>query len=188
MNALIELDQQIFLWLNDKNSPFLDPIMIWVTKKYSWVPFYIVLVWFLYRKFSFKSFYLLPLIALLVTASDQISSSILKPATERYRPCHDPLIGYQVHQPYKCGGQYGFVSSHAANTFAVATFFILLFIKTHPKVIYLLLWPLVVSYSRIYLGNHYPGDVIFGGLLGAGLAFLFYRMLIRFFPYFELKA
>jgi undecaprenyl-diphosphatase len=98
----------------------------------------------------------------------------MKPLFGRLRPCHDPEIGHLIRIIRRCGGEFGFVSSHAANSVSVSTFFILLFRKSHRYVWWILIWPLLFSYSRIYMGVHYPLDVICGAVVGIALGWLVY--------------
>lgn len=110
----------------------------------------------------------------MVIATDQVSG-LIKDSVQRLRPCHNESIKSMIHMVHGCGGKYGFVSSHAANSFGVAMFFTLFFKHKYAGLL-LMLWALVVSYSRIYLGVHYPGDVTGGALLGLILGIAFFRL------------
>lgn len=168
IDYLNNLDSQLFLFLNGLHSEFWDPIMWWVSGKEEWIPLYIfILGWLIYR-YKWKVLYLIPFIILLIVLSDQISV-LIKNTVQRFRPTHDPEIGSMVNilNNYR-GGKYGFVSSHAANSFALAAFTALI-LKNRWYTIFIFFWAAVVSYSRIYLGVHYPGDILFGALLGIAL-------------------
>lgn len=158
--------------------------MWWLSQRLIWAPLYavmLILMWLTYRN---KFWYILPLIILLVILTDQISVIFFKDVFLRLRPCHEPsLEGLVRIVRDHCGGSYGFVSSHATNTFGVAVFGgSLLKVKYKWAFPLLLLWAATVSYSRIYLGVHYPGDVIGGAVLGAllgWLVFLLFEWIIR---------
>jgi undecaprenyl-diphosphatase len=169
-----ELDRSLFLFLNGLGSPYLDFFMLWASDRFIWIPFYAVLVFLIIKKFKFQSIYLLVVVALLVLATDQITSGLLKPIFERFRPCHDPLLINQVHLVGRCGGRFGFASSHAANTFGVAMYLWLLFRSINSHAWLLFIWAAFVSYSRIYLGVHYPGDIIVGAFIGFILGYIMY--------------
>ncbi len=180
-----ELDKQIFLFLNSYHTHFFDVIMWWFSDKLIWVPLYLFFLYFLIKRYGWGSVAILLLLAILIALSDQISGFI-KDGVERLRPSHSPDIKAQVHtlNDY-LGGNYGFVSSHAANSFALA-YFLYKFLKLNNRILIfsLFLWAVLVSYSRIYLGVHYPGDVIGGALLGLILAWIivqFYRNVIERF-------
>ena len=182
---LTQLDQRLFLWINEKHSPFWDPIMFWASNQWIWIPFYAFLGYLLYRRFGNFALYFALWIAALITLSDQ-GSSHLKDWVCRPRPSHDWRLAGLVHlSAAGPGGLYGFVSSHAANCFALCVFLGLLLPRSdRPLKLLLLVWALFVCYSRVYNGVHYPGDVLGGILLGSlfgwGMSRLF-RMFVNFY-------
>lgn len=181
MQRLIEtidkLDERLFLMLNGLHHPFFDFFMIWASDRFIWIPFYGFLVFLIVKKFKWDSIYIVITITILLISTDQITSSFFKPFFERFRPCHDPLLKDSVHLVRRCGSQFGFVSSHAANTFALAAFLWLIFRNIYKMVGLLFIWAGIISYSRIYLGVHFPGDVIIGALIGILLSVIFYQIL-----------
>lgn len=178
LETLNRLDTDLFLWLNGRYTPWLDPIMIWVTERNSWIPFYAILIgWMIYR-YRKQAIGLVLTIIAAVALGDQLCSSVLKPLTHRLRPCHDLAVQKLMHPVMECGGLYGFASSHAATTFALATTLWLLLGKQHPWLKWGFLWASIVSYSRIYVAAHYPLDVLAGtgiGVLSAMLAVSVYH-------------
>lgn len=174
---LERLDQQIFLFLNSLNSPFWDQVMHAITGKIIWAPLYLAILIYLGVKYKRKFLIIILFIILAATMADQISV-LIKNLVERPRPCHEPLLEGLVHI-YKdeCGGLYSFVSSHATNSFNVALIS-LLFIRKRWYTISIIIWAIVVGYSRIYLGVHYPGDVICGSVMGATVGWINYRLYI----------
>jgi len=177
LQKLHNLDTDLFLWLNGRYTPWLDPIMVWVTERNSWFPFYALLIsWLIYR-FQKQTIGLLLTIIAAVALGDQISSSVLKPLTLRPRPCHVPALQKLIHPILDCGGQYGFVSSHAATTFALAASLWLLLARQHPWIRWTFGWAAVFSYRRIYVGAHYALDVLAGtgvGVLSAAICTVIY--------------
>jgi len=171
------LDQQLFLFLNSLNSPFWDQVMHAISGKVIWIPLYLSILIYLGLKYKRKFIVILLFIILAATLSDQISL-FLKNHFHRLRPCHDPSIASLVHLVNgECGGMYSFVSGHAANSFNVAVLS-LLFIRRRWFSVGIIIWATVVGYSRIYLGVHYPGDVICGSLLGALIGWAIYSLYI----------
>jgi undecaprenyl-diphosphatase len=169
------IDQQLFLFINSLNSPFFDQVMNILSGKLIWVPLYLTILVFLGIKYKRKFFIIIIFIILAATLADQ-SSVIVKNIVHRLRPCHEPSIMSIVHLVNgECGGVYGFVSSHATNTFDVALLS-LSFIKKRWYTISIILWASIICYSRIYLGVHYPGDVLCGAILGSFIGWGTYKL------------
>ncbi len=178
LSSLNHIDTQLFLFLNGFHNSFFDVVFQFITERYSWIPLYIILSALVFVKFKWRGFILAPFIALVIISADQISVNLFKEVFLRLRPCHNPEIKDLVHTVNGCGGQYGFVSSHAANTFALAVFVGLIFKKHFSYLLHIMLvWAAVVSYSRIYVGVHYPADIICGALLGVFIALVFWKLL-----------
>ena len=180
--SLNELDTQAFLWLNSIHSDFFDPIMLWISGKNEWFPLYAFIIGSLIWRYKNRSIGMVLTIILSVVISDRVCSGFFKPLIQRLRPCHEPSIQKLVHIVGDCGGQFGFCSSHAANTFTLATCLFLLLGKEFPSIKYFYIWAIIVSYSRIYVGVHYPVDVLTGagiGVLASLICFKIYRKLFQ---------
>lgn len=157
----------------------MDTVMLKFSDTWTWSLLLLVVVFVVLRNRPLKETLLIILgIALCVLVADQISSSLIKPWVARFRPTHDPDLMFEIRHIAGRAGQYGFVSSHAANTFAVATFMSLVF-RHRLTTLCLFAWAFVVGYSRIYLGVHFPLDVFCGGMLGIVVGYLVY-ILLRF--------
>lgn len=167
IQQLIGYDKEAFLALNGGQSLFWDGFMWIFTSTYIWIPLALALIYIIIKNNRGKQILLIIcMIVLVILLADRISSGFFKPFFQRFRPSQDPEFMYLVDlvNGYR-GGKYGFISSHAANSFGIFTFIALLFRKKEFSLI-LLIWALLTSYSRIYLGVHYPGDIICGAVVG----------------------
>lgn len=164
---LIERDKELLLFFNSLHTSFLDPIMFWVTKTLFWLPLYLFLLYLAIRYFKKDSWIVLSGITIAILLTDRITSGFMKPYFARLRPSREPSLEGLVHlvNDYT-GGTYGFASSHAANTFATAMFFWLIFRQKFTWIWTLFIWATVMTYTRLYLGVHYPGDILVGLSIG----------------------
>ncbi|UOB18023.1 phosphatase PAP2 family protein [Abyssalbus ytuae] len=182
LDKIIEYDKELFLFLNNLGNENWDAFWMFMTHKLSAIPLYLFLLILCIKKLGYKQTLLvLVLVALMITATDQLAN-VFKYGFERLRPCHDDTVFNKMRlvKSY-CGGKFGYFSAHAANSFTVATFFSLLFnksIKWLPAL--LLLWALIVAYSRIYIGVHFPLDVVTGICIGLLFGWLFYFLFCFF--------
>ncbi|MCU0356524.1 MAG: phosphatase PAP2 family protein [Cyclobacteriaceae bacterium] len=181
MDFIAQLDTEVFFWLNSLHTPWLDPVMFYATKTALWIPFFGLLLYLLIKKYKRQVWIPLIGVVLCLAATDRITSGIMKPAFERLRPSHEPVLMEKVHtvNGYR-GGKFGFASSHAANSFGIAMLFFLLLRSTARSISWIFLWAVLFSYTRIYLGVHYPGDILVGAIIGlccGWIATLFTRWL-----------
>ena len=180
------VDSQLFLFLNGLHTEWLDTVMVSITEMWPWIPIYLLLLYMVFKQYGKRGWWVLLAVAVLILCSDQLSAHVCKPLFHRLRPCFNPDLEGLVHLPKGLpGGRYGFVSSHAANTFAVATFLTAVLRKNYRSIgWWLFVWALVSSYSRIYIGVHYPGDILAGAVLGilVGLiiSWVFRRLVVSF--------
>ncbi|MBN1819932.1 MAG: phosphatase PAP2 family protein [Prolixibacteraceae bacterium] len=176
LNGIINIDKELFLFLNGFYNDFRDTFYFFVTRKESWLPLYLIVVFYLFKTYRNKGFIILIFLLIGVVLSDQLSG-IIKEIVQRWRPVYEPDIQHMVHNYFRKGGFYGFFSSHASNTFFMVAF-TSWFFKNRIYKYSLILWALLVCYSRIYLGQHYPLDIIAGMIFGIFLGWLFYRIVM----------
>jgi len=172
---LNDIDIWLFELLNFNGGQAISSSMSLLSDKLIWIPLYALLIYQLILKYQWKVWVVLVGIILLITITDQFTSSFMKPYFGRLRPCHQLISFQDIFVPYSCGGLYGFASSHAANTFGLAIFFHLLIKESWTY--WLIFWSVLVSYSRIYLAAHFPGDIIVGFIVGTLAALLIYNIL-----------
>lgn len=177
LSTLLNIDRYLLLSLNGSDSLFWDGCMLVYTSMAVWMPLAFVLLCVLLKNNNIRDFFLLVvLVAIVATLTDQISSGLCKPFFERWRPTNDPMLMYAVDVVNGTReGKYGFTSSHAANSFGIATF-IMLLIKNRALSSSLIIWASMNAFTRIYLGVHYPGDILGGALIGILVGYAVYRL------------
>lgn len=166
MHEIIEYDRALFLKLNNLGSPAFDQFWLMISATWIWVPLYVIFLYLFFKTYSVRNvIFILIFIALGVTVADQLAG-IFKTGIARLRPCHDPTLSGLMRTVH-CGGRFGFYSSHASNTFFIATFMSLMLGSKYKYIPYILyFWAIVVSFSRIYLGVHFPLDLFMGAVTG----------------------
>lgn len=177
MNSILGIDQSVFFLINGNHSPFWDEIMIFFTQAYTWAAFFILFIFFIIKKYKTKKGLVILLVLIIAVAfSDQLSN-VSKEFIQRLRPTHEPAIKDMVHFALKRGGLYGFFSAHASNTMVIAVLSSLIFRnKTYNRLIFS--WIFLIGYTRVYLGMHYPLDVIGGWIAGSILGYCAYIIII----------
>lgn len=171
-----QFDKTCFLQANALHNDFFDGFMFWITDKFVWIPLYISILYVIIKNKKRETLLIAIGIILTIVFADQFASGLCKPLFQRLRPSHDPSIELIVHTVRADKGDlYGFISSHAANTFGLAMFTALLF-KNIWYSCMIFMWAILNSYSRIYLGMHFPLDILFGALSGVLIAWIFYTL------------
>ena len=176
LEKLIQTDQNLFVLLNGSGIPALDPLMKLASSTWIWIPIYLVIAFLMIRKNRKQGFVGVLFLLLTLVFTEQISVQAFKEVFERLRPCHDPSMAGRIRLVLdECGGQFGFVSTHATNA-AGLLIFSLLVIRNRIFTWSIIVWALIVSYSRIYLGVHYPGDILGGLILGLSIGYFSFRL------------
>lgn len=177
LQRLIDIDKQVMLALNGSDSLYMDGVMKVYTSTSVWIPVALVLL-FIVLKNNRPRTAILTILAVVLTivATDQVSSHLIKPLVARLRPCNDPTIMHLIDtvNGYRSGG-YSFTSSHACNSFGIFAI-VSLIIRNRALSLSLLLWASINSYSRIYLGVHFPGDILCGAIIGTTIGSMVYLL------------
>ncbi len=184
LDQLIEYDKELFLFLNNLGNSTWDGFWMTYTTKFNWIPLYAVLLYLMYRNLTRKAFLLTILvIALMITFTDQITN-LFKDGFERFRPCHTSDVQDLMRLvKNSCGGKHGYFSGHASNSMAVAVFTGLMLKNRYKYLVFVLLfWAALMAYSRVYIGVHFPLDIVSGMIFGAISGFIFYK-LIKYLKY-----
>jgi len=179
---MFSLECELLRWVQSFSSPGADAFFLLVSNRWAWIPLYFLLALLCYRVYGKKILHILLALALLIALSDQLSV-LIKKTVQRPRPCHTPELLHWLRQPAGCGGLYGFVSSHASNSMALAVFLSFLFRRRRALIGLMAAYTLLVGLSRVYLGAHFPGDILGGYLLGALLATALWFVMKRALPF-----
>lgn len=187
LEYILNIDQEIFLSINQGwSNSFFDWLLPILRNPFSWAPLYLFLIIFFIRTYGKTGIYIVAMSLVTVGITDSVSSHIIKKKTERVRPCNDPVFKEDVTLRVRCGSGFSFTSSHAANHFGLAFFWIFLFgRKWRATSLLAISWALLIGLSQVYVGVHYPLDIIVGGLfgilVGLGTGFLFKSFIPAFF-------
>jgi undecaprenyl-diphosphatase len=169
MESILNIDILFFEFINQRGTSFWDPIFLFITNKWSWIPLYAFLIFLIYKSKKKATFIALFFITILIIACDQGSVHLFKNVFQRLRPCH--VLENVRLVTEGCGGKFGFISSHASNVFGLAVFIGSILSKTTFRILFF--WATLVSFSRVYVGVHYPLDIIFGMIYGTTIALIF---------------
>lgn len=187
MEKIIQFDKELLVFLNSLGSEPFDGFWLFITKQLHWTPLFLFIFYLLQKKIGWKNFGIVILtLALLIVFTDQVTN-LVKNSVQRLRPCNDPEIN-SIIRIVKSSSTYSYFSGHAANSMA-STVLIFMIFKSYYRHAYLLfLFPLIFAYSRIYLGLHFPGDILSGYFFGIFSGYLFYRLYLivlkKYFPQF----
>ncbi len=184
IDQLIHIDQDIFrlihsTWAND----VFDSILPWMREARTWIPLYGLFLYLAVKKYQWKGLYFILATVLVVILCDRFSAGFMKPYFERLRPCHEPALADILRPIIDCGGQYGFISSHATNHFGLAVMFTWFFKQISSLGIsnwVFYAWAALISFAQIYVGKHYLGDVVVGMIYGLLIGIIVLRLFSRF--------
>ena len=183
LEQLIALDKEIFVMINQgMTNPFFDWLLSILRNMYTWIPLYLFIIIFTIKKYKKEGVAMIIALLLNFGISDWVSSSWIKNSVERIRPCNDIELREDINVRVRCGSGYSFTSSHATNHFVLAVILSVLFYRRWKHVVWIsLIWAALISLSQVYVGVHFPGDILAGALVGStigltnGFLFLYLR-------------
>lgn len=186
LDRIVEIDQEIFLVVNQgMSNVFFDWLLPILRNPFTWAPLYLFLIIFFVKHYGKMGVIVIAMTLANFGVSDAVSSHLIKKSVQRTRPCNDLVFKDEVNVRVRCSGGFSFTSSHAANHFAMAFFWIMLFRRRWKHTLWLCItWAAMISFSQIYVGVHYPLDIVFGALLGIGIGIGNGYLFRRFFPKF----
>jgi undecaprenyl-diphosphatase len=191
LEKIIQLDKQFLVFLNGLGSEPFDGFWLLITKQLHWAPVFLFVFYLLQKKIGWKNFGIVILtLALLIFFTDRMTE-LAKATVQRLRPCNDPEIN-SIIRIVKSSSTYSYFSGHAANSMASTVLIFSLMKKYYRHAYLLFLFPLIFAYSRIYLGLHFPGDILSGYLFGIFSGYTFYRLYLivlkKYFPELQYPA
>jgi undecaprenyl-diphosphatase len=170
----MEIDYQVFEWFNSGLAhPLLDRLLPYYRDKLTWIPLYGIALVLLYRQRGWRDTLTIVVgLAVVLTVADQLAASLIKPRVGRLRPCATESLFAVVRELVPCGGKYGFPSNHATNHFAVAVYLCGVWVRRRGLRVAWLLWALSIGLAQVYVGKHFPLDILGGAFLGSGIALI----------------
>ncbi len=180
LEQLIQFDQNLFFTINHGlSNSFFDWLMPALRNRFFWTPLYLFIIIFFIRNYGKQGWIMILFLILTFGLTDFFSSSILKPSVQRLRPCNDPEIKSSVKNLIDCGSGYSFPSSHASNHFGLAVFLIVMFYRKWKLILPIgLFWAASISFAQVYVGVHYPIDILVGAMLGGMIGFIMGTILL----------
>jgi undecaprenyl-diphosphatase len=180
LETLLEYDKELFLFLNNLGRSTWDGFWLFITNKWSSIPVYFVLLILCFKQFGLKKTVALIVAVALLIASTNGLADFFKYGIQRLRPCYDMEVSELMRLvKASCGGKFGYFSAHAANSFSVAIFITILLRSKYAQIgIFLVVWAIFIAYSRIYIGVHFPLDVLSGVLIGSLFGWIFAKLFI----------
>ncbi|WP_343670621.1 phosphatase PAP2 family protein [Chitinophaga sp.] len=189
LHSFRELDKVVFMLINhDADSKFLDPIMMAIREPLTWIPLYVFMLWFSLRKLKHDAVLFIIMTLITFAFTDALCAQLVKPFVGRLRPCYDPELNGMVRSLVDCGGAYSFPSNHAANHFALATYWF--FAIRHyldKKWNWLWIWAAAVCYAQVYVGKHFPSDVLGGAIIGSLVGGVVFQLSLRWQFVYNIK-
>lgn len=183
IESIVHIDQKLFIIIHEAMAnPVLDSILLLVRDAKTWIPLYLFYIVIVIKNHARKGLYILAITALLVVLTDQFSAGLMKPFFERLRPCHNPDLSQHIRNIINCGGQYGFISSHATNHFGLAVFFSWFFHSIYGFNFIRWIfygWAGLICFAQVYVGKHYPSDVLCGAMAGLLIGHIILTLLKR---------